>query len=126
MLSLASRSSRARIKELEREATGGSQQTLLKLLSKLESEMADATTDLVDGPDALLLQAPTSKMHPIISATHARISKWLNTLPIKKERAFFGEEFNSHAIIVSRDIQKIENHREGESVIRHWAESLVV
>ncbi|KJA23122.1 hypothetical protein HYPSUDRAFT_40267 [Hypholoma sublateritium FD-334 SS-4] len=126
MLSLASRSSRARIKELEREATGRSQQTLFKLLGKLENEIADATAGLVDDPDALLLQAPTSKAHPIISVTHSRIARWLNTLPIKKERAFFGEEFNSHAIIVSRDIQTIENHREGECVIRHWAESLVV
>ena len=39
MLSRASRLSRTRIQELERETTSGTHQTLIKLLSKLESEM---------------------------------------------------------------------------------------
>lgn len=125
-LSLASHSSRARIKELEKNH-GTNHQTLLKIIDELEREMEDAVVDLIDNPDpSPMYQAPASKAHPIISPAHRKIAGWLNTLPIKKELAYFPRMVNSHATIISRDVHRFEAHRQGESVIKHWAESFVL
>ncbi len=116
-----------RIKALESEAHGGDRPTLLKLIDELEQEMEDAVVDLIDNPDpSPAYQAPLSKAHPIISPTHRKIAGWLNTLPIKKEIAFFPRMLNTHATIIIRDPQRFDVHRQGEGVIRHWADSFVV
>ncbi|KAF8966350.1 lipid particle protein [Flammula alnicola] len=126
-LSLATRSSRARIKILEQEAHGGGRQTLLNMVDELEREVEEAMVDLIDNPDpSPVYQAVDSKAHPIITPTHKKIASWLNTLPIKKELAFFPAVRNSHAMIVCRDVKRFELHRQGESVVRHWATSFVL
>ena len=126
---LATRSSRARIKELEREAHNEGRQTLVHLFAELEREMEEAVVDLIDNPDpspSYQSENSNSKQHPIITPNHIRIATQLNTLPIKKELAFFPAVRNSHAMIISRDVKRFEIHRLGESVIRHWAEALVL
>jgi hypothetical protein len=126
--SLATRSSRARIKVLEAEVQGGGRKTLLNLVDQLEMEMEEAVVDLIDDPNPSPMYQPpsVSKAHPIISPTHKIIASWLNKLPINKELAFFPAIRNAHAIIISRDVKRFEIHRQGESVIRHWANSFIL
>lgn len=45
---------------------------------------------------------------------------------LKKERAMFRKVANSHGIIISRDVKRFAMHKEGEPVVRHWAEQLLV
>jgi hypothetical protein len=91
--------------------------------------MEEAVVDLIDNPDPSPSYQPenlNSKQHPIITPNHIRIATWLNSLPIKKELAFFPAVRNSHAMIISRDVKRFEIHRLGKSVVRHWAQSLVL
>jgi len=124
---MASRSSRARIKALEKAARSGNQQTLLNLVAEIEREMEEAVVDIIDNPNpSPIYQTKVSKSHPIITPNHKKIANWLNTLPIKKELAYFPDVRNSHAMIVSRDVQRFELHRLGEPVLRHWATSFIL
>lgn len=126
-LSLATRSSRARIKELEREAHNEGRQTLVHLFAELEREVEEAVVDFIDNPDpSPSYQPENSKQHPIITPNHTRIATWLNSLPIKKELAFFPAVRNSHAMIICRDVKRFEIHRLGEGVVRHWAQSFIL
>jgi len=89
--------------------------------------MEEAVVDLIDNPDPSPSYQPENpKQHPIITPSHQRIAVWLNSLPIKKELAFFPAVRNAHAMIISRDVKRFEIHRLGESVIRHWAQSFIL
>ncbi|KAF9038479.1 putative serine esterase-domain-containing protein [Panaeolus papilionaceus] len=127
-LSLASRSSRARIKLLEKESQESQTERLVHVLADLEREMEEAVVDLIDNPDPSPSYQPAkkSRAHPIISATHVKIANWLNTLPIQKELAYFPLVRNSHAMIVCRDMKRFEAHKQGLPVVHHWAGSLVI
>ena len=128
-LSLASRSSRIRIKQLEEEAHSTGQQKLADTLAELEREMEEAVVDLIDDPSSKYQPSqPSTSNHrqPIISPNHKKIVNWLNLLPIKKEIAYFPEVRNSHPIIVCRDVEHSESHRKGEGVLRHWANSFIL
>lgn len=129
-LSLASRSSRARIKQLEQEAQTAGREKLTDILAELEREVEEAVVDIVDNSDPSLPIYPPSEVsssaHPIINLNHTKIVKWLNLIPIKKEIAYFPSVRNSHAIIVCRDIKRFESHRMGEGVLRHWANSFIL
>lgn len=129
-LSLASRSSRARIKQLEQQAHTGGQQKLANILAELEREMEEAVVDLIDNPaqssSLYLPSKESSRTHPIITPNHRKIVNWLNLIPIKKEIAYFPDVRNSHAMIVCRDVKRFEVHRQGEGVLRHWANSFIL
>jgi len=125
---LASRSSRARIKILEKESHPEGKQRLAEILAELEREMEEAVVDFIDNPDPSPAYQPENlgRDHPIITPNHRKIATWLNTLPIKKEIAYFPAVRNSHAMIVCRDVKQFEVHREGEGVLRHWANSFIL
>jgi len=125
VLSLASRSSRFRIKQLEEEAHTTGQQKLADTLAELEREVEEAVVDLIESPD-LPSSIYRSHEQPIISSNHKKIVNWLNLLPIKKEIAYFPEVWNSHPVIVCRDVKHFESHRKGEGVLRHWANSFIL
>lgn len=126
-LALATRSSRARIKLLEKEAHTTNQRTLVDLVAELEREMEEAVVDLIDNPDpSPIYGGEVSKEHPIITPNHHKIANWLNTLPLKKELAYFTGVRNAHAMIISRDVKRFEIHRLGEPVLRHWATSFIL
>ena len=131
-LSLASRSSRFRIKQLEEEAHTTGQQKLADTIAELEREVEEAVVDLIDNPDlsSSIYQpsqpSTSSRAQPIISPNHKKIVNWLNLLPIKKEIAYFPEVRNAHPIIVCRDVEHYESHRKGEGVLRHWANSFIL
>ena len=110
VLSLASRSSRFRIKQLEEEAHPTGQQKLADTLAELEQEVEEAVVDLIDSPD-LSSSIYRSGVQPIISPNHKKIVNWLNLLPIKKEIAYFPEVWNSHPIIVCRDVKNFQSHQ---------------
>jgi hypothetical protein len=132
-LSLATRSSRVRIKQLEQEARTAGQEKLADILAELELEVEEAVVaDLIDNPvssSSPLYQTSkesTSRAHPILTPNHKKIVNWLNLIPIKKEIAYFPEVRNSHAMIVCRDVERFEFHRQGEGVLRHWANSFIL
>jgi hypothetical protein len=78
--------------------------------------MEEAVADLIDSPD-LSSSIYRNREHPIISHNHKKIVDWLNLLQIKKEIAYFPEVWNSHPIIVCRDVMHFESHRMGEGVL---------
>ncbi|KAF7356616.1 DUF676-domain-containing protein [Mycena venus] len=139
-LSLAARSSRARIRLLENDASNS--QKLAHILAQLEKQVEDAVVELIDDdahaaaepiddPErALATKGRCSPKHPqelpILTPTQRRIASWLNRLPLKKERAYFPNALNSHALIICRDVKNFEAHRQGEGIVRHWADSFVL
>jgi hypothetical protein len=104
-LSLAARSSRARIRLLESDAS--STQKLAHILAQLEKQVENAVVDLIDDdthaagepvadPERALSKkrrSPPQEL-PILTPTQHRIAAWLNRLPLKKERAYFPEVLN--------------------------------
>ena len=133
-LSLATRSSRARIKQLEQEARTAGHEKLADILAELELEVEEAVVaELIDNnlnpvPSSYQSskETSTSRAHPILTPNHKKIVNWLNLIPIKKEIAYFPGVRNSHAMIVCRDVKRFEFHRQGEVVLRHWANSFIL
>ncbi|KAJ7577101.1 DUF676-domain-containing protein [Mycena floridula] len=109
-LSLASRSSRARIKLLESDESNG--QRLANSLANLEKQMEDAVAELVDDPGPV---QESDKQHSNQSRSQPLL------IPLQHKIIF-----NSHAVIISRDVKRFEWHRKGEGVIRHWADSFIL
>ncbi|KAJ7155405.1 DUF676-domain-containing protein [Mycena crocata] len=151
-LSRAARSSRARIKLLEKDAS--STQKLVYILAQLEKQVEDAVVELIEDdadhvdPDAVLpdperaltppgtMSTSSAKSkprckpkppqeQPILTPTQRRIAASLNKLPLKKERAYFPLVRNSHAVIICRDVKNFDAHRAGEGIVRHWADSFI-
>ncbi|KAG8827679.1 hypothetical protein FRC19_001527 [Serendipita sp. 401] len=63
---------------------------------------------------------------PVLSELQLRLASSLNTLPFHKYRAYFPGVFSSHAVIISRDVQRFSFHKQGESVLRHWADHFII
>ena len=134
-LSRASRSSRARIKQLEQDAHAAGQEKLVDILAELELEVEEAVVDLIDNnpiPSSSSPSYPSSKKdsssrpQPILTPNHTKIVNWLNLIPIKKKLAYFPGIRNSHAVIVCRDVEHFEFHRQGEGILRHWANAFIL
>ena len=68
----------------------------------------------------------TSTQHPILTPLQRKIAAALNKLPLKKEQVYIHSVRNSHAIIVCRDVKRFELHRQGEGVVRHWADHFIL
>ncbi|PIL25196.1 hypothetical protein GSI_13085 [Ganoderma sinense ZZ0214-1] len=147
-LALASRASRVRIKLLEKEES--SRERLVHVIARLEREMEDAVVDMFDSPglsdagssqpslslpvsaakadlDAASKAQAEQKQDLVLSDAQKKIVAWLNTLPgLKKELAFIHPVRNSHAVIISRDVKRFPSHKQGEGVIRHWADHFII
>ena len=145
-LALASRASRARIKLLEKEQS--SQERLVHVVGRLEREMEDAMVDMFDSPglsdaessqpslptspaqadlDAASKRQAKQKQDLVLSDVQKKIVAWLNALPgLKKELAFIHPVRNAHAVIISRDVKRFPSHKQGEGVIRHWADHFIM
>ena len=117
---LATRSSRARIRLLEQDES-----KLAHYLREFEKDVEDVVVNLIDDSNPSFSGKHPSE-HPIITPLQRRMAASLNGLPIKKERAYLPHVRNSHAIIVCRDVKRFELHRRGEGVIRHWATSFIL
>ncbi|KAK0188992.1 DUF676-domain-containing protein [Armillaria mellea] len=137
-LSLASRSSRARIRLLEKENESNGDR-LIHLLSDLERQVEDAVVGIIDDPGITSssknvlpekakrkTKGASSEPKAILSPLQQKLVRALNTLPIKKELAYLNIGHNSHATIVSRDVKRFEMHRLGHGVIKHWADSFIL
>ena len=150
-LSLASRSSRERIKLLEKEESGT--ERLAHIIGRLEREVEDAVIDMFDGdaaeagaasqaahadkmgsePSTAVVSAKQAKkagaedVQPVLRDVQKKMVKWLNSLPgLKKELVYIHPVRNSHAVIISRDVKRFPSHRQGEGVIRHWADHFII
>jgi len=121
---IASRSSSVRIKKLEADALASEQTRLIDVVESFERQVEESVVDSVETQSFELSPSPTS--HPIIKDTHRKIAGWLNTLPLKKELAYFPDIPQTHATIVSRDIQRFEFHKRGQPILQHLADSLLV
>jgi hypothetical protein len=136
-LSLAARSSRARIRLLEKDASNS--QKLAHILAQLEKQVENAVVVLIDDdagvesvadPEQALAMrryAPKpSQKQPILTPMQRSMARSLNRLPLKKERTYFPTARNSHGLIICRNVKKFESHRLGEGVVRHWANSFIL
>ncbi|KAH7890808.1 putative serine esterase-domain-containing protein [Phlebopus sp. FC_14] len=153
-LSISSHKSRSRLKSLE--ADSSNQERLIHIIAKLESEIESAVADLYDDPQntpssssPIPGQEPTSDTslplgsdkktksksrsprppasQPLLTPGQLTCIENLNKIPqLKRERAFFADVRNSHAMIVCRDIKSFKIHFKGEGVLRHWADHFEV
>ncbi|KAG6864623.1 hypothetical protein C0991_008244 [Blastosporella zonata] len=147
-LSLATRSSRARIRLLEEDKSNS--QKLIDILAELEGNVEHAVVDLIDNPadpqsidgaHDLESVSPTAsdsitktkkdiekaeKEQPILTPVQVKAAGWLNGLPLKKELAFFPDVRNAHGMIICRNVKLFDIHRRGEAILRHWAASFVL
>ncbi|KAJ7504406.1 DUF676-domain-containing protein [Mycena galericulata] len=131
-LSLATRSSRERIKLLENDESN--REKLVHILARLERQVEDAVVDLIDNDAAgepmtepeRARESSSKKEAVILTPVQRRIAALLNRLPIKKEATYFPNTRNSHALIICRDVKNFESHRAGEGVLRHWADSFII
>jgi hypothetical protein len=129
-LTLATRSSRARIRLLERDASN--KEKLIHILAELENDVENAVVDLIDDPNpapsrnALGNKMKPSSEQPILTPLQRKIAASLNKLPFKKELTYIENVRNAHAIIVCRDVKRFEVHKQGAGVLRHWAASFVL
>ncbi|RPD64149.1 DUF676-domain-containing protein [Lentinus tigrinus ALCF2SS1-7] len=81
--------------------------------------------DLEATPGAAPADAKESKV--TLSEVQQRIARSLNTLPgLKKELAFIHPVRNAHAVIICRDVKRFPGHRQGEGVMRHWADHFII
>ena len=67
------------------------------------------------------------KDQPVLQEVQLKMVQWLNSLPgLKKELVFIHPVRNSHAVIISRDVKRFPGHKEGEGVLRHWADHFIM
>ncbi|KAI0321049.1 hypothetical protein OF83DRAFT_1168814 [Amylostereum chailletii] len=120
-LSLASRSSRTRIKLLEKEdkASPDAGQRLIHVVAEMEREMENMVAELADeplpaDPSHSAGSSKTKSTPPRFTPSQRRMVASLNTLPqLKRELVFIDNVRNSHASIISRDVKNFEFHRVG-------------
>ncbi|KAJ4000546.1 DUF676-domain-containing protein [Lentinula boryana] len=128
-LSLASRSSKARITLLEKEDESG-QRSLAQALADLERQVEGAVADFIDNSDpspTLVVPQLHRSAHPILSPLQKTICARLNSIPhLQKERAFISGMRNAHSTIISREPKVWDKNGVGLGVLRHWAGSLLL
>ncbi|KAJ3571500.1 hypothetical protein NP233_g3714 [Leucocoprinus birnbaumii] len=120
--SVDSKASEERIKQFESEESYPKK--LVALFETLEHEIESTTADAVKNPEGAPYPVMSPDLHPIITPEQKKIARWLNRLPFEKTLAFFPGVRNSHALIVWKD--KTTQHKRGESVVRHWADHLIL
>ncbi|KAJ7224276.1 hypothetical protein GGX14DRAFT_694046 [Mycena pura] len=116
-LAAGSRSSRARIRLLERDAASpGSAEKLAHVLARLEQQIP---TNPLAKCDRRPKTTPASRKHSVVL-------RQTSTLPLKKELAFLPDLRNAHGTIVCRDLDVFDFDRQGEGIVRHWASVFVL
>ncbi|EIW79386.1 DUF676-domain-containing protein [Coniophora puteana RWD-64-598 SS2] len=135
-LSISSRKSRSRIKMLESDKSD--KNPLMHIVAKLEADLETGIMDMYDEADASRTPQGTPESSdditkelqvqpPLLTPMQRRCIDNLNKIPqLKKERAFFKDVRNAHAMIVCRDVKRFQFHEEGEGVLRHWADHFVL
>lgn len=136
---IASKKSRARLQILE---TDSARERLSHIIAKLERKIETAMLDAYEDPGLLFSidppSRPSGQLIPRATVTGLEAScrtishfspgqlkclENLNRIPrLRKTLAFIADVDNSHPLIVCRSDVKIEHHRKGEGVLRHWAD----
>ncbi|KAI0825686.1 putative serine esterase-domain-containing protein [Irpex lacteus] len=150
-LSLDSRSSRSRIRLLEKDETY--RERLAHVVGELEKRVEDAVADYIEDPETLAApdnddsnstkkkskssksksatttnpKKPNPSNHPTLTPLQTRIIASLNTLPnLHKHYAFVHPIMNAHAVIIARDVNRFPHHEQGRGVLRHMADGFVM
>ncbi|KIM26150.1 hypothetical protein M408DRAFT_73104 [Serendipita vermifera MAFF 305830] len=63
---------------------------------------------------------------PLLSPLQVKIIGSLNELPFNKYAACFPGAFNSHSVIISRDLKQFPFHDQGRPVLQHWADHFIL
>ncbi|KAI0639203.1 DUF676-domain-containing protein [Trametes polyzona] len=99
------------------------------ILAAAASETAsrDPKTD-TDASAVVASNEPMSREPGLVlNETQRKLVTWLNTLPgLKKELVFIHPMRNSHSVIISRDVKRFPSHKDGEGVLRHWADHFII
>ncbi|KAG9313033.1 heme peroxidase [Chiua virens] len=140
-LSISSHNSRTRLKTLEGEESN--KERLAHIIAELEANVESVVLDMYDQGTPLASTLPSkgavdgtltqqehhsadsapSPYQALLTPIQRRCVQNLNKIPqLQKERAFFVDVRNSHAMIVCRDVKRFAFHLEGEGVLRHWAD----
>ncbi|KAG8788494.1 hypothetical protein FRC12_014495 [Ceratobasidium sp. 428] len=70
---------------------------------------------------------PSDPDQPLLTPGQLKMIESLNSIPqLKKVRAYFPYVRNAHSIIVARDPGMFPIHKDGTSVIKHWADRFVL
>lgn len=136
---IASKKSQTRLQILEADSA---RERLSRIVAELERKIETATLDAYEDPGLLLSidppSRPSGKLVPRATSTGLETSchaishftpgqleclENLNKIPrLRKTLAFIADVDNAHPLIVCRSDVKIEHHRKGEGVLRHWAD----
>jgi hypothetical protein len=107
--------------------TGDSTPTLASPGSAPSPAAADSTSGDAKKREQQVAKKKGELKQPVLTPLQLQLIENLNRLPgLKKERAWIDPVRHSHAIIVCRDVKRFEGHREGEGVLRHWADHFVM
>lgn len=78
-------------------------------------------------PPPELQRSANGKVSEHLSPLQLKIIENLNKLPnMKKELVYIDPVFNSHAVIIARDVKRFKHHEEGWAVLRHLADHFVM
>ncbi|KAH9940836.1 DUF676-domain-containing protein [Epithele typhae] len=91
----------------EKEGSESGTERLAHIVGKLEHDMEGAMLEIFEGDFA----------ENGTASSPARL---------KKELAWFPNVMNAHAVIISRDVKRFPVHKEGESVLQHWADHWII
>ncbi|KAH8823847.1 DUF676-domain-containing protein [Flagelloscypha sp. PMI_526] len=109
----------------------------VKLLESNNVEIEDSTTHplaltsfppcvrVLEGDNTPSTWEPASKHQPLLTPTQLAIARNLNTLEIEKKVVYL-EDASAHGMIMMRDAKRVSKHKQGEGVVRHWADSFVL
>ena len=69
---------------------------------------------------------PEHPQAPVLSDFQRQLIHSLNTLHFHKFAAHFPGVYSSHAVIVARDVERFPFHKQGEGVLKHWADHFIL
>ncbi|KIP10020.1 hypothetical protein PHLGIDRAFT_281394 [Phlebiopsis gigantea 11061_1 CR5-6] len=147
-LSLDSHKSQKRIRALENHDSY--RERLVQIVGQMEKRVEDVVVDYIVDPaeaapraaepsvaghtpttttltNAGSATAAIAQQGGAVSPLQRKLARWLNGLPqLEKQLAFVDLVFNSHAVIIARDVRRFKHHARGHGVLNHLADHLVL
>ena len=142
------RDSRARLRALEQDESY--RERLIDVIGRLERTIEEAAINYLEDPGnaserstTLVNMVPAesddttqpesssndkaSDVSDILAPVQIRMAQSLSKLSnLKKELVFIDPVFNSHAVIIARDVKRFKHHEQGHGVLRHAADHFIM